>query len=131
MKKFKKVLAGIVGWAFILYVLFAIITSVFNIEIDFDSHKPTSTYNYQANVAAAVPTAKPTHTPAPTLKPTPTPYFFLKPSYQITNTVYITESGEKYHRAGCQYLWHSCIEVDLSWAKSHGYTPCSKCNPPG
>ena len=44
-------------------------------------------------------------------------------------TVYITSSGKKYHRSGCQYLKKSCIEIKKSDAISKGYTPCSKCNP--
>lgn len=43
--------------------------------------------------------------------------------------VYITDSGEKYHRLGCQYLRNSCHEITLSKAKRRGYTPCSKCRP--
>lgn len=42
-------------------------------------------------------------------------------------TVYITESGEKYHRAGCQYLSHSQFSISLSEAKAQGYTACSRC----
>lgn len=45
-------------------------------------------------------------------------------------TVHITETGEKYHSAGCQYLKKSDIEITLSEAKSRGLTPCSRCNPP-
>lgn len=45
-------------------------------------------------------------------------------------TVYITETGEKYHQSGCQYLKKSKIAIDLEKAKSQGYTPCSRCNPP-
>jgi competence protein ComEC len=44
--------------------------------------------------------------------------------------VHITETGEKYHSAGCQYLRKSDIEISLEDAKSRGYTPCSKCGPP-
>ena len=44
--------------------------------------------------------------------------------------VYITKTGEKYHRDGCQYLRKSKIETTLKNAASNGYTPCSKCNPP-
>ena len=44
--------------------------------------------------------------------------------------VYITATGEKYHRAGCRYLSQSKIAVRLSDAKSQGYTPCSVCDPP-
>ena len=45
-------------------------------------------------------------------------------------TVYITDTGSKYHRHGCRYLRNSSHAVTLSNAKSLGYTPCSVCNPP-
>ena len=51
------------------------------------------------------------------------------PPPPIGNVVYITESGTKYHAAGCQSLWNSKIEIDKSVAISKGYKPCSKCNP--
>lgn len=41
--------------------------------------------------------------------------------------VYITDTGSKYHRAGCRYLWNSRHKVKLSSAKSFGYTACSVC----
>jgi len=44
-----------------------------------------------------------------------------------TQTVYITDSGTKYHRDGCQYLRNSKMPISLSTAKERGYTPCSKC----
>lgn len=44
--------------------------------------------------------------------------------------VYVTDTGEKYHRSGCQYLSHSSNEISLSKAISRGYTPCLKCRPP-
>lgn len=43
--------------------------------------------------------------------------------------VYITRTGEKYHRSGCRYLKYSSIEVELRDAKKSGYTPCSVCKP--
>lgn len=43
-------------------------------------------------------------------------------------TVYVTETGSKYHRAGCRYLWNSKIPMKLSEAKKY-YNPCSVCNP--
>lgn len=52
-------------------------------------------------------------------------------SHTHTVTVYITRTGNKYHRAGCRYLRQSKIAISLSSAKSNGYTPCSVCNPPG
>lgn len=45
-------------------------------------------------------------------------------------TVHITETGSKYHSAGCQYLIKSDIEVSLSEAKAMGLEACSRCNPP-
>lgn len=44
-------------------------------------------------------------------------------------TVYVTNSGKKYHSAGCSYLNKSKISIDKNTAISRGYTPCSKCNP--
>lgn len=44
--------------------------------------------------------------------------------------VYVTDSGSKYHLAGCSYLSESSNELSLDKAKKEGYTPCSKCNPP-
>lgn len=45
-----------------------------------------------------------------------------------SETVYITKTGDKYHRSGCSYL-KSKIEIDKDAAISRGYTPCSRCNP--
>lgn len=45
----------------------------------------------------------------------------------IGTTVYITDTGSKYHRYGCQYLRQSCQEISISDAESQGYTPCSVC----
>ena len=45
-------------------------------------------------------------------------------------TVYITETGEKYHRDGCKYLSKSRIPISLSEAVSEGYGACSVCKPP-
>ena len=42
-------------------------------------------------------------------------------------TVYITRTGEKYHRSGCQYLRQSKIPIELATAKARGYTACSVC----
>jgi micrococcal nuclease len=45
-------------------------------------------------------------------------------------TVYITKTGKKYHRAICRYLSRSKIPTTLKDAKANGYTACSVCNPP-
>lgn len=44
--------------------------------------------------------------------------------------VYVTDTGSKYHRYGCQYLRESCHGMTLSKAKQAGYTACSRCDPP-
>ncbi len=45
-------------------------------------------------------------------------------------TVYVTDTGECYHRKGCRYLSSSRIAMKLSHAKADGYRPCSVCDPP-
>ena len=51
----------------------------------------------------------------------------------ITNsksaTVYITNSGKKYHTSNCRYLRNSKIKTTLKSAKSKGYTACKICKP--
>jgi micrococcal nuclease len=44
--------------------------------------------------------------------------------------VYVTKSGKKYHRQGCQYLSKSAIPLPLKEAIRKGYEPCSRCKPP-
>lgn len=44
-------------------------------------------------------------------------------------TVYITKSGKKYHRAGCSSLAKSAIPISRIEAEKRGYTPCSRCRP--
>ena len=44
-------------------------------------------------------------------------------------TVYVTNTGSKYHTGGCRYLRKSRIPVSLESARN-GYSPCSVCNPP-
>jgi competence protein ComEC len=43
--------------------------------------------------------------------------------------VYVTRTGECYHRGSCGYLRKSKIPMKLSEAKKR-YRPCSKCRPP-
>jgi len=46
-----------------------------------------------------------------------------------TDIVYITNTGSKYHRAGCRYLSKSCMPVERSAAINKGLGPCSVCKP--
>lgn len=44
-------------------------------------------------------------------------------------TVYITNTGSKYHKSSCSYLKYSKIAIDKNSAINQGYTACSRCNP--
>lgn len=50
-------------------------------------------------------------------------------NYSNSLTVYITNTGEKYHRYGCRYLRKSCISISKSSAISRGYSACKICKP--
>lgn len=54
----------------------------------------------------------------------------LQSASQPDDTVYITKTGNKYHRDGCRYLSESKIPISLEEAISSGYTPCNVCKPP-
>lgn len=47
-----------------------------------------------------------------------------------STTVYVTQSGEKYHADGCRYLSKSKIAISLGDAVAQGYDPCKVCKPP-
>lgn len=51
-------------------------------------------------------------------------------SQKNEQTVYVTDTGKKYHSDGYQYLKKSKIAISLDKAKARGYSPCSKCHPP-
>lgn len=51
------------------------------------------------------------------------------PTTTLSYTVYVTNTGTKYHRSWCSYLRNSKIAMDISKAKASGYTACSRCNP--
>lgn len=44
-------------------------------------------------------------------------------------TVYITNTGSKYHNPGCRYLKKSKIPISLGDAIAQGYEPCKVCKP--
>ncbi|MBQ3100025.1 MAG: hypothetical protein IJC50_03440 [Clostridia bacterium] len=45
----------------------------------------------------------------------------------VSDIVYTTETGTKYHLSGCSYLRSSANEITLEEAEGQGYTPCSRC----
>lgn len=79
--------------------------------------------------ATPVPTDEPTPeaTPTPTEKTAPNPD---PQPVQQTVTVYVTNTGEKYHLSGCSSLRKSKIPIELSDALTQGYEPCKRCHPP-
>jgi hypothetical protein len=48
---------------------------------------------------------------------------------QKEETVYITNTGEKYHRESCRHLAKSKIPIKKSDAISRGYEACKVCRP--
>lgn len=48
---------------------------------------------------------------------------------ETSSTVYITDTGAKFHRAGCRYLSDSVAAISRDTAIALGYEPCSVCNP--
>ena len=44
--------------------------------------------------------------------------------------VYVTKTGEKYHKDGCSSLRSSKIEISLGEAVKKGFEPCKVCKPP-
>jgi hypothetical protein len=45
-------------------------------------------------------------------------------------TVYVTNTGKKYHANGCRHLAKSRIPMKLEEARKAGYEPCKVCRPP-
>lgn len=45
-------------------------------------------------------------------------------------TVYITETGERYHLSSCRTLRGGGRPISLGEAKRRGYTACKVCQPP-
>lgn len=48
----------------------------------------------------------------------------------FAQTVYVTDTGEKYHRGDCHYLSKSKNAMELSDAINQGYGACKVCKPP-
>ena len=111
-------------------------------EPSFTQSPVSSPTAYTPEPATPVPTLEPP--PTMTERATQTPEKTQKKQQQATQkpkktqstktedktgTVYITDTGDKYHRSGCRYLKKSKHAISLSNAKAQGYTPCSVCKP--
>jgi hypothetical protein len=47
----------------------------------------------------------------------------------FSQTVYVTKTGSKYHKSGCQYLSKSKIAIQVDTAITRSYMACSVCKP--
>ena len=93
--------------------------------------KKASTVKENAPPTASKPTTQATVITPKSTTPKKTAPKVTAPSTDNQNvTVYITDSGKKYHRAGCKYLKKSKHAISLKDAKAGGYGPCSVCDPP-
>jgi hypothetical protein len=52
--------------------------------------------------------------------------FFLANSLKA-QTVYVTESGKKYHAKNCSIVKNGKKGIDLAEAKKQGFEPCKSC----
>ena len=75
--------------------------------------------------------------PAPPATPMPAPEVVSlppapprEPPAELSETLYRTPSGKRYHRATCGHVKGKGIELSLAEAKERGLTPCRVCNPP-
>lgn len=90
-----------------------------------ESATETETESAPANATPAQETAGASATPSAPVQQEPA-YTEPEPNTQ-GYTVYITETGEKYHRAGCRHLKDSEIAIDVNTAIARGYTACKTC----
>lgn len=95
---------------------------------------PIPPWDFRRGKWAAVEEGEPTARGTPTPARTPAARGAAegqtaKASEPEGETVYVTRTGSKYHRSGCQYLRRSRIPVSLNEAKQ-SYGPCSVCRPP-
>jgi beta-lactamase superfamily II metal-dependent hydrolase len=104
--------------------------------VDPETEKPSTSTTVQNNTASPATSTAPT---VPVVQQPKSPVIVQPESPAVVQPapdgsgdtiVYITKTGEKYHRDGCRSLAKSKIEITLGHAKQRGYTPCSICKPP-
>ncbi|MEG3071086.1 MAG: MBL fold metallo-hydrolase [Candidatus Syntrophopropionicum ammoniitolerans] len=94
-----------------------------------ETEQPAPQTSQEVAPPTPVPTPEPAPTPTPTPAPVPAPTVQSEASSSDT-TVYITNTGKKYHTSGCSSLSKSKIPISLQDAKNRGYGPCARCHPP-
>ena len=88
---------------------------------------------YLASLQPTLPEVAPPAVIAPEPEPVPVPQPEPAPEVQpepVSQTVYVTKSGTKYHLESCSHLSKSKIEKTLAEAKAANYQPCKTCKPP-
>ena len=56
-------------------------------------------------------------------------FFVVSISNTVAQTVYITDTGKKYHKTNCRYLKSSKSEIALEKAQKRNFTACKVCKP--
>lgn len=95
---------------------------------DADVYAPNDAFEEPAPTVVA-PVPEPEPEPEPELKPEPQPEPEAAAPTPAADTVYITKTGAKYHRDGCQHLRQSKIPIERANAIAQGYDACSVCKP--
>jgi len=86
---------------------------------------------YSPPINGSYPVLAAAQTPAPVAvaaQPSPAVASQYPQTSNATDTVYVTKSGAKYHKAGCRHLT-APIAVSRQEAIKNNYTPCAVCKP--
>ena len=86
---------------------------------------PTPSPSPSPSEKAPAATKKPAATPKPTPKVAPKP----TPSKEVSGTVYIGETGTKYHQQSCPSLKGNGRAISRAEAIRQGRGPCKVCKP--
>lgn len=81
----------------------------------------------QPTVARRAPTAPSRSYGSTSTSYAPAPVYYSPPPAAASGTVYVTNTGSKYHSAGCRYLRQSSNPMSESAARAQGHSACSVC----
>lgn len=97
-------------------------------KVDEESSTSPSGSTHAAKAAARSPATRPA---AETPRAAASAGSTAKPASENPSvTVFITKTGKKYHREGCEHLKKSSTAIALEDAKAKGLEPCQSCDPP-
>lgn len=98
-------------------------------KIDSLTNENNSLKDEISQLEQQVSSAKTTKAPVEDSKPSVASTTTIENEDNDETTVYITNTGEKYHLAGCRYLKSSKISISKSEAVKQGYAACKVCKP--